>query len=155
MSARTQDEILARVAEVAEMDLFGFRRQVLIPALDFEHAQPFIREGVTVAEWGEVIQAAELLEMAREYYAFALGKIAGHRGISATRSVLKLTEYAWLLGQDDIVAAMEAADYPQYGAPKVKAFGLGLGLEWPTTEAMTRMAAGEPCRLDCDEGCSS
>lgn len=84
---------------------------------------------------------------------FALGKILNHRGISASRSVDQLTEYAWLLGRDDVVQAMQDAAYPQYGAPKVKAFGEGLGLEWPGTEPMRRMADGLPCSDDCWQGC--
>ncbi|MFD0885247.1 hypothetical protein ACFQ08_11895 [Streptosporangium algeriense] len=152
MSARTQDEIVARVRAVADRDLFGFRTEVLIMALDYRHVREFVADDPADDGWGAA--DAETVEReAREYYAFALGKIEGHRGISARRSVEKLTEFAWLLGRDDIVSAMEAADYEQYGAPKVKEFGVGLGLEWPSTEAMTRMAAGEPCRPDCDEGC--
>src|SRR5262249_50912769 len=41
------------------------------------------------------------------YLAFAFGKAADHRGISAARSVQKLTEYAWLLGVDELVAFAE------------------------------------------------
>ena len=69
-------------------------------------------------------------------------------------SVEKLTEYAWLLGRDDVVATMNRADYVQYGAPKVKAFALGLGLPWPEDdEELERMAYGEPCQPGCEGGC--
>lgn len=147
---RTQDEIVARIRTVADQDFFGFRYGVLVMALNFEHACEFLVEDAADDGW-EVADAETVDREAREYYAFALGKIADHRGISAKRSVDRLTEYAWLLGRDDVVAAMDAADYPQYGAPKVRAFGLGL--EWPDEPALRRMAEGEPCRPDCDEGC--
>ena len=90
---------------------------------------------------------------ASRYLDFAIGKIRNHRGISASRSVDKLTEYAWLLGRDDVVTAMEAADYPQYGAPKVKAFAEGMGWEWPSTPDLARMSQGLPCEDTCADGC--
>lgn len=152
--ARTQDEILARIREAEAGDPFGFRRDPLIDALDFEHAAGFLREGVTAEQWAEQSTADRLDATAREYFSFALDKIENHRGLSAQRSTLKLTEYAWLLGRDDVVEAMEEAGYLQYGAPVVKAFGDGFGLPWPDAPDMVRMAEGLPCCDDCDEGCS-
>lgn len=150
---RTQDEIAARVREIQEGDLFGWRLEVLLPALDFEHAREFLKPEATKERWEEARHGNDLEAAAKSYYDFAIGKIRDHRGISAERSVLKLTEFAWLLGRDDVIAAMDAAPYPEYGAPKVKAFGQGLGLAWPDEPALTRMAAGEPCRTVCMEGC--
>jgi hypothetical protein len=149
---RTQEEIVTRF-EAAIDDMFGFQREVLLGAMDYEHAKPFLKEDVTEAEWQE--SRSDTAEAARGYLDFAIGKIVDHRGISAGRSVEKLTEYAWLLGRDDVVAAMEAADYTNYGAPKVKAFAEGMGLPWPTDDPrLVRMAEGLPCRTDgCDEGC--
>jgi hypothetical protein len=70
--------------------------------------------------------------------------------------VAKLTEYAWLMGREDIVKAMEEAGYTNYGAPKVKAFADLLGLPWPDKIDMHRMAQGKACNPDnpgcgCDE----
>lgn len=152
-TARTQEEILDRIEDVAASDMFGFRGEVLLHALDFEHARPYLIDGTTAAEWDEV-QVTDIEAAARSYYTFALGKIEDHRGISAERSVQKLSEYAWLLGRDDVVEAMDAADYPQYGAPKVAAFAAGLGLDWPDGNLFQRMADGRPCADDCDEGCA-
>lgn len=153
MTARTQEEILARITAVGGDDMFGFRFEVLISSLDFEHARGFLQDGVTPEEWSDE-QVTDVEAAAFGYYVFALGKIENHRGISASRSVEKLTEYAWLLGRDDVIEAMEAADYPQYGAPMVAAFAAGFGLDWPADEAMVRMAAGRPCEDDCYDGCS-
>lgn len=152
---RTQDEIVARIREVQEDDWLGFRQEVLLAALDFEHARPFVRPDVTAAQWEEMAVPADRAEqVARDYYRFALSKIRGHRGISASRSVEKLTEYAWLLGRDDALAAVEAADYALYGAPKVKAWGEAFGEEWPDEPWAVRMGAGLPCTDECFEGCS-
>lgn len=154
MTARTQEEIVARIKAVESEDFLGFRQEVLIPALDFEHARPFLVEATTAEQWSGIqVAASEWEVLARDYYTFALKKIAGHRGISAGRSVDKLTEYAWLLGRDEVVAAMDAAEFPQYGAPKVAAFAIGFGLPWPVDEAMVRMSSGVPCEDDCAEGC--
>ena len=154
MSARTQDEIVERMRGLDPVtDFLNWRREVLIGALDFEHAKEFLSPEATAEEWKDAPDAADVRAEADAYYTFALGKIRDHRGISAERSVLKLTEYAWLLGRDDVVAAMDAAEYEQYGAPKVKAFAAGMGLEWPGEPGLTRMAAGQPCRPGCGEGC--
>jgi hypothetical protein len=83
---------------------------------------------VTDEEWDDVrSDPADIENAARAYYLFALGKIDNERGISAERSVIKLREYAWLAGRDDVVAAMDAADYTPYGAPKVALFGQAFG----------------------------
>lgn len=125
---RSQDEIFAR-AQAAD-DTFGWAQEVLLPYLDFDHARPVLNDDVTPEQWAEhADDPAEVAEAARDYYTFALGKIADERGISAERSVIKLREYAWLMGRDDIVTAMDAAPYAEYGAPKVAAFGAGLGFE--------------------------
>lgn len=150
-TAPTQDQIVERIAAVAENDWLGFRREVLVQALDFAHAQPFLKDGVTEDQWPTTDLAAE----AAEYLTFAIEKILDHRGISANRSAEKLREYAWLLGRHDVVSAMESASFAQYGAPKVQAFAVGLGLPWPDDPALARMAAGESCHPGCDEGCGT
>ena len=155
---RTQEEIVERVKQCRNpnnrsSDFFGFRQEVLIAALDYGHAKPFLKPDATEETWGDAPNEEGLTSDATQYYEFALEKMENHRGISADRSVQKLSEFAWLLGRDDILAAMEAADYPQYGAPKVKAFADGMGLPWPQEEWATNMAAGVPCRPDCEDGC--
>jgi hypothetical protein len=152
---RTQQEIVDRIVDAnADDDFMGFRREVLLDALEFEHAKPYLKDGVTEAEW-DASREKDTQAAARGYLDFAVGKIEDHRGISASRSVEKLGEYAWLLGRDDVVAAMAAADYPQYGAPKVKAFAEGMGWPWPPDAGLARMAEGLPCTEDCYGGCGS
>lgn len=124
---RTPAEILARI-EGAEDDLFGWVPEVLVPYLDLESARPLLKDAVTAQDWAEYAKTPAAVEAdARDYYEFALGKIENKRGISAERSVIKLREYAWLMGRDDVVAAMDEAPYPQYGAPKVAVFGKAFG----------------------------
>lgn len=157
MSTRTQDEIIARIAATRDVDPLGWRMEVLADSLTFESAQDFLKEDSTQEQWGQPPTVEELTGQAKEYCEFAVGKILNHRGISANRSVDKLTEFAWLLGRDDIVKAMDDADYPQYGAPKVKAFAVGFG--WWDGEPgdrgdeLARMAEGLPCTDNCGAGC--
>jgi len=152
---RAQDEIVARIAAVANDDWMGNRQDVLLRALDFGNARPYLKDGVTEEQWNTGGKYADIDADAREYYHFALGKMRDHRGLSAVRSVEKLTEFAWLLGRDDVVAAMKDADYANYGAPKVHAFATGFGLAWPDEAELNRMAEGLPCIPNCDEGCGS
>lgn len=153
---RAQDEIVTRIEflSVTE-DILGFRKEVLVTALDLQHARPFIKRSITATKWARMaVPAEETEQVARNYYSFAVAEIEDHRGISASRSVEKLTEYAWLLGNDELVDSMAALDYPQYGAPIVKAWGHAFGEPWPDKPWAIRMAAGLPCVDGCVEGCS-
>ena len=155
MTARTQDEILARFQ--AADDFFGFAREVLVEAMTAETMLRF-KPGATLGDNWAVSTPDELETAARDYLTFAIDKAVNHRGLSAERSVTKLREFAWLLGRDDVVAAMDAADYPQYGTPKLRAFADGMG--WPfkvgtdwEQQALDRMVQGLECTDSCDEGC--
>ncbi|MDG4803648.1 hypothetical protein [Micromonospora sp. WMMD980] len=158
MIARTQEDILSRINHIAGSDdLFGFRQDLLINALDIDHARPFLQPGVTAQQWNRSRWDgyADAEAYGREYLWFAVHKVVNHRSGSASRAVDKLTELAWLLGRDDVVAAVTAAPYPRYGAPKIAVFAEGLS--WPLHSsaqdpdgrtAFTRMAAGQPCSPD-------
>lgn len=124
---RSQSEIVDRIENLDD-DMFGFRFEVLVQALDYDYAKPYLKDDVSAAEW-DVDRLSDTEKEARNYLAFAIGKIEDERGISAERSVIKLREFAWLLGRDDAVAAMDAADYGWYGDLKVRAFAAALG--WP------------------------
>lgn len=154
---RSQEEIVQRIRDIqsSEEDMFGFRVKVLAPALTWENVKEFMKEDAEKGDWQDGITAQDAFYQASAYYFFAIEKIVNHRGLSAFRSVEKLSEYAWLLCRDDIVDLMADADYENYGAPKIKVFGEGLGLGWPTMHAIVNMAAGEPCEPGCESGCGS
>lgn len=159
---RTQTEILDRynAAGSGSDDFFGFRREVLAAAMTGETLRQTglgIEESTLAA--APITPPEHLDSEAREYLTFAIGKIEDHRGISASRSVDKLREYAWLLGRDEVVAAMDKADYAQYGAPQVRAFGEGMGWGYLDLASdgcrdwLERMSHGDPCTDDCESGC--
>lgn len=95
----------------------------------------------------------------KEYLEFAIGKALDHRGLSAGRSVEKLREVAWVLGRDDVVKAMDEAGYAYYGVPKLQAFARVMDFPFLVSKdyydqtQLINMAAGNPCKKDCDEGC--
>lgn len=157
MTARTQDEILARFH--AADDFFGFAVEALSDSMTADTIRRINPDAELPADWAP--RAPDALEAeAREYLAFAAEKALSHRGISAERSVIKLREFAWLLGKDFVVHAMDVADYAQYGAPKLRAFadGMGwgfLGLADNDVERseLDRMSQGLPCVDDCKNGC--
>jgi hypothetical protein len=153
---RTQNEILANI-EQHKHDVFGFHSDVIMDALDFEHAKPFLTEEATQKVWEEqrYHNGAEIEAAARDYLVFAYSKAADHRGLSAGRSVDKLEAFAWLLGRDDVLAAMDQAEYNGYGVPKLYAFADGMGFPRPTgsVDKLDRMAKSLPCVDDCKEGC--
>jgi hypothetical protein len=159
MSSRTQADILARFQ--AADDFLGFARDVLAESMDGETLR-----SVAPNLADEQLRAApatppEMLSSAASgYLDFAVGKILDHRGISASRSVAKLREYAWLLGRDDVVQAMDDAGYSQYGAPQVRAFAEGMGWAFldltdnaSDREELERMSLGRFCEDDCVSGC--
>lgn len=127
-TARRQEQIVARIAAVEDEDLFGWAREVLIEGFDWKHAQTLVHDWVTREQWERTY--GDMPERAHGYFAFAIVKIRDKRGISAERSVVKLREYAWLLGRDDVVTAMDEAEYAPYGEPKIRAFGAGMGWPW-------------------------
>lgn len=113
---RTQDEILARIDEIEADDMFGWSRELLISYLDFEHAKAFLRDGVTPDQWEpRTDPRADLVA----YLDFAWEKANGERGISANRSVDKITHWLWLTGDDGLLAQFKAARYEPYGKPQL------------------------------------
>lgn len=159
--ARTQEEILAKFRSVsAEGGLFDFRPEVLAESMDLPTLKQVLPdyEAENPGTTFPLVPVDTLDERARGYLAFAITKALDHRGLSAGRSVQKLEMYAWLMGKDDVVTAMDEAGYTNYGVPKLKAFAEGMGYPFTVSEyyeqaELDRMAEGKRCREDCEEGC--
>lgn len=146
-----QDEIVARIN--ASTGFLNFSADVLLPFLDFEHAQAFLKPEVTAAEWEQKSQDRDaILADMRDYMAFAWGKVEDHRGLSAGRSVDKIAAWAWLL-DDDVAKRMVKAGYAQYGAPKLAVACEAFGFPIPDKDGIRNMIAGQQCVWGCGEGC--
>lgn len=158
---RTQEEIKARMeTDDIKKALFGFAHGVLLEYLTYENAKEHLVEGTTEEQWKEatkdIVATDEgIKNEALVYLVFAWDKASNHRGLSAGRSVQKMTEYMWLLGKDDVLEKVktEAVGYKQYGAPILKLFSEALGAPIPDSKDMVNMMAGKPCRPDCYKGC--
>lgn len=152
---RTQEELVEKTREEAKKFL-GFGADVLLPYLDYAHAKEFLRDDITEEKWNErAIDPSEeraLKDMA-DYMAFAWGKVSDHRGISAQRSVDKMGAWAWLLGRDDVVKALEEAPYENYGAPKLAVVCRMMGFPIPEEQSIQNMINGLSCCPGCDMGC--
>lgn len=157
---RTQDEILKEIKSRTDASIFGFDTEVLVFFLDVELAAPFFGDPLLAEDW--VVQTEEkALADSLAYLGFAIGKAENHRGISAGRSVDKLRAWAWVLNRDDVVTAMDEADYTNYGAPKLRAFAYTMGEEYKSLwekevgedSGVAQMAKGQTCSDYCEEGC--
>lgn len=152
---RTEQEIVARI-ESEKSKMFSFVGEALFQFLSFDVAKPMLKEGITEEQWRESqapCTRERVLQELREYMEFAWGKAHDHRGLSANRSVDKLSAWVWLLGDDETVAKVEATDYPNYGAPKLKVICDAYGFPIPDDEATQNMIAGRPCEPGCGQGC--
>ncbi len=150
---RTQEQIVARAKQVLKDDFLGFATDVLITSLEFENAKQFLKPEVKAEEWKEPPTLVEIKAQAREYLEFAWGKAQDHRGLSASRSVGKLTEWVWLLGDDELLNAVEKAGYRNYGAPKLAVISKAWGAPMPDDAPTLNMVAGKMCNPECCEGC--
>jgi hypothetical protein len=90
----------------------------------------------------------------RDYmYRIGWEKVADHRGISTSRTIEKMTEWAWLLGDEVLIQKIQNSPYAQYGAPKLKAICEHMGWPIPDSEEIQRMSEGLPCSDTCELGC--
>ena len=111
---KTQEEIVDRIRET--MTVMGFEREMLFKALDFEHAEEFLKPGVTEEVWPcGLASDKDVKEAMLDYMPFAWEKANNCRGISAYRSMCHYRNWLWLLGVDDI----DVMDYEYYGKPEL------------------------------------
>jgi len=148
---RTQDEIVARAKAGDTQDMFGFGLSVLVEYIDADHIKPLLKEDADPKGWESMAPTAEnVLNDMKEYMKFAWEKAQNHRGLSASRSVVKMQAWLWLLGDEDLVAGVM---YAQYGAPILRKICAHYGFPMPDDEYTKRMMAGLPCEDGCQQGC--
>lgn len=157
MSTRSLDDIAARLRQVHEggTDFMGWRAEVLAEFLDLQRLRSLELLPLEPDKWNPRL-LGDAPRVGAEYLVFAFSKALGHRGISASRSVEKLTEYAWLQGRDDVVTAMDQAPYAQYGMPALLVYAQAFGRPVPHDERVARMGRGEACDpKGCTAGCGT
>lgn len=142
---RTTDEIRARLNDPARAKfLFDFGEEVLSAHLPENWEKGLNKE--------HLLNDKTVKEEAVSYLRFAFDKALHHRGISASRSVQKMREYAWLLGLDEAVKFSEQdGNYTNYGVPILKNMAKALGVEIP--KEIASWEDGQPCYPGCNNGC--
>ena len=160
---RTQEEILERIKETKDEDIFGFGTEILMSTLNFENIKKFLKEDIDKKALGEIKENCKkfskdrknnLIREMRNYMQFAWEKVEDHRGLSASRSIIKMTEYLWLLKEDELLKlAQEDDNYYPYGAPILAKICEKLGFPMPKKKQIKNMVSGKPCCRNCDMGC--
>lgn len=128
---RTDEEILAKVKDVENSDVFGVIRTDLLSRLPFEEAKSFLEVDMTEESYQPLNRDADsLLEEMHKYMEFAWTKANHARGLSAGRSIDHYYAWLWLLGEDE--AAEGILDYRYYGKPQLRAICERYGWDWKT-----------------------
>ena len=87
----------------------------------------------------------------RGYMEFAFDKALGHRGISASRSVEKVSAWLFVLEDPLYEFAVTPSNYANYGVPVLKRVAKRFDIKLP--ERIEGWPDGGPCRPDCEAGC--
>ncbi len=105
---RTQDEIVARFKERAATDWLGFEVNEYLSAMDFEHANEFLKDDVTPDQFKTTFKTDDdVRRCMAQYIDFAWNKCNNERGISASRSLMHYVAWIWLVGDDDVYDRLE------------------------------------------------
>jgi hypothetical protein len=118
-------EIIEKIHEV-KSEMFGFKMDILTDYLPAEDLEQFLNEEgkeelkKNPDAWKQITEIDEAAQDFLDYMNFAWGKALDERGLSAGRSISKLSAWLWLLGREDLVEVIENEDtYNPYGAPSL------------------------------------
>src|SRR3990167_6879316 len=116
---KTMDEILDYYQSIKVTDFDNFAAEVLLIYLDEDHLKQFLGSDAPLVSWQpQELSDVRILQDMKGYMKFAWGKVADHRGISASRSVTKMAAWLWLLGDEETLSfVQDESHYPYYGAP--------------------------------------
>lgn len=119
MRERTETEVVEHLRAIRD-DFFSWKWEVLATHLSADAVREFCKPDADLSDWTpRPLHVEAVFAEFVEYLDFAWGKALDERGISAERSVDKLGEFLWLLGEDEVLARFTAAGYAMYGAPKL------------------------------------
>jgi hypothetical protein len=127
-----------KILDNSDNDLFGFSTEVAIYYLPFEQSKEYFEdEYVKKVESGEekcdaITDVMEAAQDFLDYLVFAWMKAMDERGISASRSIEKLSAWMKILGRDDISDILKDSSlYNPYGRPALKKACDELGIKYP------------------------
>lgn len=135
---RTQEEIVEKLDDTTIERFMDFTPDVLVPALEWEFAKKYLKEDyVEKVEKGEekfeyTSDIKTIVQEFLDYMVFAWGKAQDERGLSASRSINKLSAWLWLLNREDLVNTIEDNNlYNPYGSPALIEVCNQLGIKVP------------------------
>lgn len=139
LQLRTQQELAAKFDKLQnDAGIFDFRSEVLMNYLDFESAKPHLKEDYVkeveagTKQWNKITTIEKCAEDFLDYMKFAWGKAEDERGLSASRSIQKLSMWLWIMNRDDLRRIIEDDDlYNPYGAPALIEVCNEMGIKVP------------------------
>jgi hypothetical protein len=129
---RTQQEIVARMKDRQDVDVYGWETDEYAVYLDAEHVAQFLVAPLEEGVWtdpSEEYTREKILERMKMYMPFALDKAERGRGLSACRSIMHYTAWIWLIGDDDFLPVVET-DYDDFGKAILTKIRDRYGCEW-------------------------
>lgn len=93
-----QDAILKRITQIEKVDIFGEYIPALVGFLDFEHAQPFFKDGITEDDWQQGSDDYLRSELHRYMVDWWKQKVEDGRGISVHRGRAQVVNLLFLAG---------------------------------------------------------
>jgi len=119
-------------------DVFGFGFEVAANFVSFDDASPHL-DADYVAEvlagkktWTQVTDVKEAVQDFLDYMVFAWMKAFDQRGLSAGRSISKLSAWMKCLDRPDVAEVLnDDSLYPQYGRPALRKACEMLGIKHP------------------------
>ena len=93
----TQEEIVDRIAEITEADVFGEYCPRLISFLDYEHAKPLLKGDVKPEDW-KAYGDLELRKLVEHYLDWWTQKVEDGRGLSVWRGRAQMVNCLFLAG---------------------------------------------------------
>jgi hypothetical protein len=118
---KSQEEIVERYLQRKDEDFFGFETHEYLKALEFVHAQPYLKPEATAKAWGEPVYKTDddVLREIKDYIGFAYDKAHSERGISANRSIQHYIAWTWLIDEEfsQVLDNEYRSNYDHYGLP--------------------------------------
>ena len=117
-------------------DMFGFGRGVAIDVLPFEEVKDSLKEEYIKEveagkkKWEFITDVYEITQDFLDYMTFAWMKAQDQRGISAGRSIEKLSAWMKILNREDLAEVLNGS-YNPYGAPALIECCKNLGIKVP------------------------
>ena len=134
----TPEQIKWFIEDTGDNDLFGFMKQVWLEALSYEDGLPFwsdeyknlVATGETEHTFCEWI--IDTTQDFLDYLVFGFWKALDERGISAGRTIQKLSAWLLLLGREDLAAEVDDSEfYNPYWIPALIKLCIELSIPYP------------------------